>query len=173
MKTIKTFKYKDKLKGGLADNYTPDDFDKNELEIGKTVELEHTNNPDVATEIAMDHMIESKDLKNNNGGKYYDKLEDMEKKIQQELNNKKSAQNINTTINDIEVKVKNIISYVNTLKQKIQTTEPLSDEENKIMNTILQANKIISELQDQIQQKTKTYNNTLIAKSNNAYFKLL
>jgi len=59
-------KWKDKLHGGKADDKTPDDFPEDELEIGTKVEREHTDNPDIATEIAMDHLEEDPE--------YYDKL---------------------------------------------------------------------------------------------------
>ena len=58
--------WKDKLHGGKADDKTPEDFDSDDIEIGTAVEREHSSNPDVATEIAMDHLIEDPD--------YYDKL---------------------------------------------------------------------------------------------------
>lgn len=56
----------DKLKGGLADNKTNEDFPKDQLEIGKEVEMEHTNDPEIAEEIARDHLVEDK--------RYYTKL---------------------------------------------------------------------------------------------------
>jgi len=68
MKIIKS----DKLKGGLADNKTPKDFNKESLEEGIKVEMEHTNNKNTAREIAMDHLTEDKD--------YYKKLKRIEKK---------------------------------------------------------------------------------------------
>jgi hypothetical protein len=59
-------KWKDKLKGGKADNKTPDDFPEDDIIIGTKVEREHTDNPDIATEVAMDHLEENPD--------YYDEL---------------------------------------------------------------------------------------------------
>lgn len=61
----------DILPGGLADNKTNEDFDQEELDEGIAVELEHTNNPAIAAEIARDHLTEDKD--------YYEKLEKIEK----------------------------------------------------------------------------------------------
>ena len=84
MKIFKTAKWYDKLKGGKADGKEPDDFDKDQLEKGKNVEKEHTTDEDTATEIAMDHLEESDDKKDKKGGKYYDKLDDMEKEIEKE-----------------------------------------------------------------------------------------
>jgi hypothetical protein len=59
-------KWKDKLHGGKADDKTPEDFPEDDIRIGTKVEREHTDNPDIATEIAMDHLEEDPE--------YYDKL---------------------------------------------------------------------------------------------------
>lgn len=61
----------DKIGGGLADKLKPEDFPKDALLKGVKVELEHTDDPLIALEIAMDHLVE--DLN------YYDKLEVMKK----------------------------------------------------------------------------------------------
>lgn len=60
----------DKITGGLADKKSPEDFDAKALKKGTAVEMEHTNDPFIAQEIAMDHLTEDP--------KYYDKLEKME-----------------------------------------------------------------------------------------------
>lgn len=59
-----------KIPGGLADNKTPADFDKNKLQAGIKVEKEHTSDDSIATEIAMDHLTED--------NAYYDKLKTIE-----------------------------------------------------------------------------------------------
>ena len=59
-------KRKDQLKGGRADKAEESDFDKKQLETGRSHEKEHTNNPKIAKEIAMDHLAEDP--------KYYTKL---------------------------------------------------------------------------------------------------
>lgn len=46
----------DTLKGGIGDNKLPSDFDKEELLKGVKDEMEHTNNPHIALEIAIDHL---------------------------------------------------------------------------------------------------------------------
>lgn len=56
----------DALKGGLADN-SKKVFDKKQLAKGRKVEMEHTNDPQIAEEIARDHLTEDP--------KYYIKLE--------------------------------------------------------------------------------------------------
>ena len=72
-----TMKYKDffsevaegqpvKLVGGVGDATAPSDVNPAELAMGVTIEMEHTNDPDVATEIALDHLTDVPD--------YYSKL---------------------------------------------------------------------------------------------------
>jgi hypothetical protein len=63
--------WKDEISGGLADKKSPKDFDPKALAKGIKVEMEHTNDKHIATEIAMDHLTEDP--------KYYDKLETIEK----------------------------------------------------------------------------------------------
>ena len=59
MLKIKTnIKQEDKIPGGLADKKSPKDFDPVKLEQGIAVELEHTSDRQIATEIAMDHLTE-------------------------------------------------------------------------------------------------------------------
>jgi hypothetical protein len=62
--------HKDRLKGGLADDNHPSDFDQKELEMGIKIEMEHTNDRNKAQEIAMDHLKEIPD--------YYTRLKKME-----------------------------------------------------------------------------------------------
>lgn len=66
--------WKDQMSGGLADNKDPSDFDKDELEKGIKVEMEHTTDHATALEIAMDHLKEHPD--------YYKELEKMENKME-------------------------------------------------------------------------------------------
>ena len=63
-------KWEDKIHGGLADKRSPKDFNRVELRRGIKVEREHTNNIQIAMEIAMDHLTEDPN--------YYKKLEKME-----------------------------------------------------------------------------------------------
>lgn len=60
----------DILRGGLADSMGPRQFDPEELRRGAEHELEHTDDPDVAREIAMDHLSEDPN--------YYANLDAME-----------------------------------------------------------------------------------------------
>ena len=62
---------KDLSPGGIADNVPDSAFDLEQLKIGQEIELEHTDDPELAKEIAKDHLREHKD--------YYKKLQEMEK----------------------------------------------------------------------------------------------
>lgn len=61
----------DMLAGGLADDKVAGEFDPEQLTMGLKVEMEHTDNPMIALEIAMDHLAEISD--------YYTHLDKMEK----------------------------------------------------------------------------------------------
>lgn len=63
--------YRDRLPGGLADERRPSDFDQKELRRGIKVEREHTDDPEIAREIAMDHLAED--------AAYYEKLDALER----------------------------------------------------------------------------------------------
>jgi hypothetical protein len=60
----------DKLKGGLADAGAPIGVDAGEVAAGIAVEMEHTDDPKIAREIAYDHLTEDPN--------YYKKLETIE-----------------------------------------------------------------------------------------------
>lgn len=70
--------FADTIKGGLADFTNPSQYNPIELEKGIKVEMEHTDNPMIATEIAMDHLKEDPD--------YYNKLEQIHERVQKRGN---------------------------------------------------------------------------------------
>ena len=63
-------KLQDKIPGGLADDKQPFEFDSEQLAMGLMVEMEHTDDPKIALEIAMDHLVERSD--------YYKRLSEIE-----------------------------------------------------------------------------------------------
>jgi len=81
---LKNKKEQNQVKGGLADKLSVEDIAKkhnvevnhikSQLKMGLKVEMEHTNDPKIALEIAMDHMVESPD--------YYTKLKEMEESFE-------------------------------------------------------------------------------------------
>jgi hypothetical protein len=64
-------KESEKMKGGLGDKRPDSDFDPKKLEQGIKIEMEHTNDRQVAKEIAKDHLSEDPN--------YYEKLKKIEK----------------------------------------------------------------------------------------------
>ncbi len=67
--------WRDKIPGGNANGDTPADYEKSQVEKGKKVELEHSKDPDIAEEIAIDHLEEHDD--------YYIGLEHMEETLKE------------------------------------------------------------------------------------------
>ena len=49
----------DKLSGGLGDNRKIEDFCPKQVEEGRKVEKEHTDDPTIVDEIVMDHLTEN------------------------------------------------------------------------------------------------------------------
>lgn len=70
----------DVLDGGLGDEKIPTDFNPDEVLKGIEVEMEHTNNPKIALDIALDHLTEIPD--------YYTRLNAMETDAETNLTNK-------------------------------------------------------------------------------------
>jgi hypothetical protein len=68
---------RDSLVGGLGDGKKDHIFDEEELARGREVELEHTNDVNLAEEIAKDHLMELPD--------YYTRLDRMEAEGENEL----------------------------------------------------------------------------------------
>lgn len=66
--------FEDEIEGGKADEKDPADFNIVGLLKGVIVELEHTDDPIMAMEIAMDHLTEDP--------RYYDALQIMEKALE-------------------------------------------------------------------------------------------
>jgi hypothetical protein len=71
---------KDKIPGGFADK-TKQKFDPKQLAKGVKVEMEHTDDKELAREIARDHLTEFPN--------YYDALDEMEEKLKKEKKKKK------------------------------------------------------------------------------------
>lgn len=77
----------DKIKGGKADKLSVEDIAKkhdvsvksikDQIEMGKKIEMEHVDDKELAKEIAMDHLEEIPD--------YYTRLKKMEKEAKKEL----------------------------------------------------------------------------------------
>lgn len=79
----------DHVPGGKADDKIPDDFDSDALARGIAVESEHTYNPELAEEIAMDHLTEFPGVPESSRflgvPDYYTALERMENELKQQV----------------------------------------------------------------------------------------
>lgn len=64
----------DIIDGGMADNKSVVDFNPDQILKGLKVEMEHTKDPRIALEIAMDHLTENPE--------YYTYLENMESEFE-------------------------------------------------------------------------------------------
>jgi len=58
----------DPIKGGKAKNMKPRDFDIDKLSKGAEIQTEHTDDPNMAIDIAMDHLAEFDDYYNDENG---------------------------------------------------------------------------------------------------------
>jgi len=58
--------YINELEGGKGENTKPEDVNADQLEVGQEVEYEHTDDDDIALDIALDHLSEDPE--------YYTKL---------------------------------------------------------------------------------------------------
>lgn len=68
-------KPKDSIEGGKGDDIPESKLNKKQLDMGQKVEMEHTNDPELAREIARDHLSEElKDGKEKDKQEYYTKL---------------------------------------------------------------------------------------------------
>ena len=47
------------IAGGKGEKTKPEDVDADELKVGVAVEMEHTDDPKIAQEIALDHLTEN------------------------------------------------------------------------------------------------------------------
>ena len=74
---------RDKLPGGLGDNSPDNRFDPEQLSKGMQIELEHTNDKDLAKEITKDHLTEVPNYYINDQGE--SRLEVMEDEASEEL----------------------------------------------------------------------------------------
>ena len=113
-----------KLDGGLADKLSLEDIAKkhnvtidvieSELEKGIKVEMEHTDDPEKAKEIALDHLSEQSN--------YYEKLKEVE-------NNQQTV--------DFEKKIDDVIkSFDNKIETLIETFSKKLDEKDKAISEL-------------------------------------
>lgn len=110
-------KYQDNLEGGLADDKTPADFDPEQILMGVKVELEHTNDPMIAMEIALDHLTEIPD--------YYTRLNKMEDDANAEENGSEESDKSEKEMEDVLLgyEPKNVGDNMDETKEEITSPE--------------------------------------------------
>ena len=79
----------DIIPGGMGDDKALDSFDAEQLSKGTQVEMEHTDDPNVASEIARDHLTEDPD--------YYKKLEKVEETGEEEYGEEDTEEDARVT----------------------------------------------------------------------------
>jgi len=96
------------LHGGIADGMPNEAFEPAELQEGEMVEMEHTARPDIADEIAKDHLAEygEKDEKGLIHSDYYPKLKEMENILSLKKKPAVVQQNMQQSMNPVEPEVK-------------------------------------------------------------------
>jgi len=99
------------MEGGLADGMPDDKFDATQLEMGVKVEMEHTNDPKLAKEIAKDHLTEIAD--------YYTRLTKMENEAKQ---NKKST----LTVEQVELarEAGKLLMQLDAMNEELKNMDP-------------------------------------------------
>lgn len=160
------------IKGGKADKMTAKDIaDKFKLPVSKInaqitkgvkIEIEHTDNKQRATEIAMDHISEFPD--------YYDRLEKMEKAAEKDL--EKTNEGIKSSIaaallglslkgNPQMTKDSNITPMSQTQTQKvlarvtIEGSQPISNPDLDLVHGILGSNRLQDDFAERVEDELK------------------
>lgn len=153
-------KWKDRLPGGKGDDKTPEDFPPDDIKIGTKVEREHTTNPDIATEIAIDHLSE-------NPG-YYDKLissgiadekgaRDLFKKLKNNTDKEKAQQDI---LNYIEENEDDLEEEIDIEEDELGTDKADIEEDDEIINDVYPKN-IQEKIKNRKMEKVKNYKSFL------------
>lgn len=126
---LKTRTSNDIIKGGYADNLPDSHFDPEELSKGIRVEMEHTNDINIAKEIAKDHLAESPD--------YYKEIEKMEQHLEEEKL-KNEMKDIQQKIQEEERRQKKITIEVKEVNQKLNDTKPNTETRKTLEKEYLQ-----------------------------------
>jgi hypothetical protein len=164
------------IKGGKADKMTAKDIaDKFKLPVSKInaqitkgvkIEIEHTDNKERATEIAMDHISEFPD--------YYDRLETMEKdankkwkdgkeKTNEDIKSSVSAALLGLSLmgNPQTTKGANITPMSQTQTQKvlarvtIEGSQPISNPDLDLVHGILGSNRLQDDFAERVEDELK------------------
>lgn len=123
----------DLIKGGKADKKNPDSFNSTELAKGIKVEMEHTDDPKKAKEIAMDHLVEDP--------AYYSKLSQIEGDYIEKNKSKESKSKKRTDL-PMEVGKKCVVDKANQMKTPKGVTKDKASANKAKKETIKPAKKV-------------------------------
>lgn len=98
--------HKDQMPGGLGDDADPEDFSEEQVTKGVKVEMEHTDDPDIALEVVLDHLMENP--------QYYDYLAEAEDKMKADSKREAQIEEADSGMydEDIDYHVGKIVSLV-------------------------------------------------------------
>lgn len=143
----------DRLKGGIADNMPDSNFDKAELAIGSAKEMEHTDDPEIAKEIAKDGLVQEPHMYTKE--KQKDKEKSLSKywKIRAKRRAKKAKRGYPNNKDkkwalEQQIKSEQINSHITNLFEKeITTTEEITQNVDEILRKIKEERQKIGNMQ--------------------------
>jgi len=131
--------WEDVVKGGKAKNKHPKDFNVVNLSKGSEIEMEHTDNPYVAIDIAMDHLSEFDDYYDDNNG-----LPNMENNLKEiDINKKETTTNMKTKNNQM---IKSFSDF-NNIYENTENEPKMYSKENKFKRSIEYSDEVVDSLE--------------------------
>lgn len=121
----------DIIPGGLADNNTNQDFNAQQLLRGTVIEFEHTNDVDLATEIARDHLKEDPE--------YYTKLATIEEGLNTAFVSSNYVHSVHEAVNEL------VSIYHDLMRQDFKKKSKILSKVKDSLNYLVQADKLIAD----------------------------
>lgn len=121
----------DIIPGGLADDKTNDDFDQEQLIRGTVIEFEHTNDVDLATEIARDHLKEDPE--------YYTKLASIEEGLTTSFVSSNYVHSVHEAVNEL------VSIYHDLMRHDFKKKSKILSKVKDSLNYLVQADKLIAD----------------------------
>lgn len=127
----------DQLSGGVGDDVSEDEVNKEQLDMGQKVEREHTDNKDLAREIARDHLAEElNDGKDKEDQDYYTRLKTIHDDKCQDANDVPDFWRNNLDYGARVSKAKSLASLANLLDESGRENE--ADAIDNILKQIIE-----------------------------------
>lgn len=118
---------KQQIKGGKGDKLNPKDLDQTQLQMGIKVEMEHTKDPKLAKEIAIDHLSEDP--------KYYTKLKSA--KLEHKMNKSKIIKLIENVVVQEMARIATLLQLSTTDDNEIDAKMPADLQKSGIVKQII------------------------------------